>query len=183
MVARLLAGVIEPDEGRIRRHARISFPVGFTGGFELRLSVRQNILHACRIYDASFEQTLEFVARATGLSDELNQPWSKVPSAQRQMFAYALSYAIPFDTYIIDGAVAVGTDEFRQLCIKCFEARRAQAGVILTTRDVRVARRYGRVSAILHDEALWPMDDLDTALDYFNALPSSGGEHSDLFDE
>ncbi len=55
---RLLAGSEMPDRGRIRRQARVSFPLGFGGTFHGDL---------CRNYVANTPRGLRFLSTACGL--------------------------------------------------------------------------------------------------------------------
>ena len=50
---RLLAGSELPDRGRVRRYARVSFPLGFGGTFHGALSGRENVAFIARIYGAA----------------------------------------------------------------------------------------------------------------------------------
>ncbi|GIX12308.1 MAG: ATP-binding protein [Paracoccaceae bacterium] len=47
---RMISGSLDPDRGRIVRHARISWPLGFAGGFHGALTGAQNVRFAARIY-------------------------------------------------------------------------------------------------------------------------------------
>ncbi|HYZ42196.1 MAG TPA: ATP-binding cassette domain-containing protein [Stellaceae bacterium] len=49
---RLLAGSELPDRGVVRRHGRVSFPLGFGGTFHGALSGRENVAFIARIYGA-----------------------------------------------------------------------------------------------------------------------------------
>ncbi len=49
---RLVSGLVVPDAGRISRFARVSYPVGYSGGFTPQLSARRNIWHAAELYGA-----------------------------------------------------------------------------------------------------------------------------------
>jgi energy-coupling factor transporter ATP-binding protein EcfA2 len=58
---RLLAGSEMPDRGRVRRHARVSFPLGFGGTFHGALSGRENVAFIARIYGAAVRSTTRYV--------------------------------------------------------------------------------------------------------------------------
>ncbi|HEU0223552.1 MAG TPA: ATP-binding cassette domain-containing protein, partial [Paracoccaceae bacterium] len=45
----MIAGTMDPDEGRILRAARISWPLGFAGSFHPGLTGAQNVRFAARI--------------------------------------------------------------------------------------------------------------------------------------
>lgn len=59
---RLLAGSEMPDRGRIRRGARVSFPLGYGGTFHGTLSGRENVAFIARIYGAALRETTDYVA-------------------------------------------------------------------------------------------------------------------------
>ena len=58
---RLLAGSEMPDRGRIRRHARVSFPLGFGGTFHGTLTGRENVAFIARIYGAGVRHITRYV--------------------------------------------------------------------------------------------------------------------------
>ena len=46
----MVAGTVQPDAGEIRRHASISWPLGFSGSFHPDLTGAQNVRFVARIY-------------------------------------------------------------------------------------------------------------------------------------
>jgi capsular polysaccharide transport system ATP-binding protein len=144
---RLLSGLILPTSGVITRYARVSFPAGYMGGYRNAISVRENIAHVARLYGAKVNQVVEFVCELTALGYALREPYGNLPQLYRRRLAYAVSYAIPFDDYLIDTRIAAGGSEFRQRCEQIFEAHKA-AGLYLlqiyrvTLRDLQIKERY-----------------------------------------
>ena len=47
---RLIGGIDIPTRGRIERHCRVSWPMGFGGGLQGSLTGRQNAIFVCRIH-------------------------------------------------------------------------------------------------------------------------------------
>lgn len=169
-LVRLLAGAILPDSGAIQRHARLSFPAGFSGGYKRDLSVRENIAHAAWLYGADGDEVVEFVARLAELGEALHMDFGELPPQLRLRLAYAVTYAIPFDTYLIDNRAAMGDPEFRARCEAVFEARTRDCGYILATSNARYARRMAQSVAVLHDGGLRLYDDADAGIRAFEAL-------------
>ena len=66
---RLLAGSEMPDRGRIRRQARVSFPLGFGGTFHGDLCGRENVAFIARVYGAGLRATIRFVEEFAELGD------------------------------------------------------------------------------------------------------------------
>ncbi len=170
---RLLSGLILPTGGVITRHARVSFPVGFMGGYKNALTVRENIAHAARLYGVEANQVVEFVSELTGLGLALREPYGNLPQVYRTRLAYAASYAIPFDVYLIDNKIAAGGSEFRQRCEQIFEARAMSSGFILATNTPRYAKRFADKGAILHNGKIFLYGDLERAIWDFDRLGNS----------
>lgn len=167
---RLLAGLEPPDEGTIERFARLSFPVGYLRAMKAKLSPRQNLTFASRIYGADVDEIMEFVERVTEFGDLMDEPLVRLPVRERQSFACALSYAIPFDTYLIDGIFAGGSPEFRIKCQAMLEARAATRGLIFATSQKTIALKICDCGAVLHDGQITLYDDVREAVNEYERL-------------
>jgi capsular polysaccharide transport system ATP-binding protein len=134
----LLAGLTEPHRGRIERFARLSFPAGYQRGFRFSQSAKQNAIFAARIYDADPQEVLHFVCTLTDLGDQLERPMRDLSVPARLIFAYVLTYALPFDTYLFDNIIGPGVPGTRELWEQLYAARTREAGAIIATRQPRV---------------------------------------------
>lgn len=179
----LLAAAISPEQGYVTRSVRVSYPVGFRGGLTPGLSPKQNIEYACDIYDANYDEVLDFIARVTGFSSELEKPFALLSTNARMKLGFALSYALPFDTYLIDGAFAGGDHKFRARCLQMLEARLATGGMIMATSQPRVAAMLGDSGAILHRGKLFVYNDMQTALAKYAELGPDRKEKSETEDD
>jgi len=52
---RIIGNAEPPDSGRIIRHGRVSWPLGFTGGFQSNMTARENARFVARIYGESID--------------------------------------------------------------------------------------------------------------------------------
>lgn len=166
----LIAGLLTPTSGSIERHARVSFPVGFAAGFRPQLTMRQNLAHTARLYGADIGEVTGFVAAVTETEDVLDQPLGRLPQQTRLCFAYAVGYAIPFDVYLFDNLIAVGNADFRQKCFAMFESRSQSAGVLIATRDVRVAARHADMGAVINEGKIELYENVKDAIAMFESL-------------
>ena len=149
----LLAGVIDPGRGRIERLARLSFPAGYSRAFRATHAVRNNISFAACIYDADPDEVVDFIAGLLGLTDELDRPMRELPIPTRMAVAYALTYALPFDTYLFDNIIGPGDPATRDLWRQLYDARTATAGAIVATRQPRVAIAHCDCALVLRRNA------------------------------
>ncbi|WP_156309565.1 ATP-binding cassette domain-containing protein [Novosphingobium sp. AAP93] len=149
----LLAGVVDPTAGRIERRAHLSFPAGYIRAFRMSNTVRQNIIFAARIYDADPGEVVSFICESIDISELINVPMRDVPIRGRLLVAYALTYALPFDTYLFDNMIGPGDPATRDLWRQLYEARTASAGAIVATRQSRVAEAYCDCALVLRRDA------------------------------
>jgi capsular polysaccharide transport system ATP-binding protein len=167
---RMLAGISLPTKGRVIRRAKLSFPVGYVGGLTAELSVRQNVVHVAKVYRANIKEVVEFVKEVTRFGEEFNKPYQSLTPLMRADLGTALAYAIPFDVYLLDGAIAKGRPALREQYNAIFEERIKSSSVIFSTRDVRAARKYCDMGAVLHRGSLSLYDSVDEALRSFRRI-------------
>lgn len=166
----LLSGVIDPSSGRIERFAHLSYPAGFARAFRLGNPLRQNLAFAARVYDADPDEVIGFVGGILGLDDQMDRAMRDLPIPTRQALAYALTYALPFDTYLFDNIIGPGDPAMRELWRQLYEARTAQAGAILATRQPRVAEAWCDCALVLRrDAAPVYCDDIREGIALFEA--------------
>ncbi|MBM3607994.1 MAG: ATP-binding cassette domain-containing protein, partial [Alphaproteobacteria bacterium] len=99
---RVIAGIELPNGGRVRRSARVSWPLGFAGGFHPAMSGRENLHFIARAYGADIKRVGRFVAEFSELGDYLNAPVKTYSSGMMARLAFGMSLAIDFDVYLID---------------------------------------------------------------------------------
>jgi capsular polysaccharide transport system ATP-binding protein len=113
---RLLAGSEMPDRGRIRRHARVSFPLGFGGTFHGTLSGRENVAFIARVYGAGVRHTTRYVEDFAELGGYFDMPVNTYSAGMRARLAFGACLAVDFDIYLIDEVTEIGDDRFRHKC-------------------------------------------------------------------
>ncbi len=152
----LLAGLIVPDSGHVIRHARVSFPIGPVGGFDLRLSVRHNVAFAAGLYGADIRATVEFVKAISGLRDAYEHPFGHLPPAEIRRIVLIIAYSLPFDLYVHTTDVASPTfrKQLGSKVLALMEARLASSGVIFPSRNLRTASEFCDTALILHQGSL-----------------------------
>jgi capsular polysaccharide transport system ATP-binding protein len=145
---RVLAGVIPPDVGQVSRHSSVSFPAGSVvmhGG----MTIRQNIVFLARLYKLDPRPVIEFVADFANVGELLDQRLKAFTKEQRARLLYTLAYAIPFDIYLCDESIVGGPEPFRSRCEALVEERRRKSGLIFTTKNPGLMRKFADVGAVL----------------------------------
>ena len=161
---RLIAGGEPPSSGEVLRSGRISWPLGFSGGFNQSLTGRQNVRFIARLYDVDFEETAAFVEDFAQIGRFFDQPLRTYSSGMKARLAFGTSMAIDFDYYLIDEVIAVGDASFKARCKAVFDERRERATIILVSHSSKLLKDFCDVGGILSDGQLQFYEDIDEAI-------------------
>ena len=167
---RIIAGAEHPDRGRIRRRARVSFPLGFTGTFHGHLSGRQNATFVARVYGADERRVDEFVADFSELGAYFDMPLQTYSSGMMAKLAFGVSLALDFDVYLVDEVTEVGDARFRKKCAQAFRDRIARSDIIMVSHNSQTIRAYCDRGAILNEGRLEFYDSIDDAMRAYRRL-------------
>lgn len=164
---RLIGGSERPDSGTVIRKARVSWPIGFSGGFHGSLSGRENLRFTCRVYGADIRRVTAFVEAFSELGPYMDMPVRTYSSGMKSKLAFGLSMAIGFDFYLIDEAYSVGDASFQAKAEQVFQTRRKNATLIVVSHNETTIRKNCDGAAVLHGGMLRVYDKLDDALSVY----------------
>ncbi|MFW5740712.1 MAG: ABC transporter ATP-binding protein [Myxococcota bacterium] len=168
---RVLSGTEQPDFGQVRRFGRVSWPIGFSGGFNGSLSGVENCEFVARIYGADEDEVVAFAMEFAELGSYFEMPVRTYSSGMRARLAFALSMAIDFDVYLVDEVTAVGDRRFQDKCRAAFEERRDRSSIVLVSHNLATVRSYCSHCAVLREGRLAHYDSVDEAAAVYEALP------------
>jgi len=160
---RIMSGVELPDGGRVRRKGRISWPIGFAGGFNGSLSGEENCRFVARIYDEDVDRVVGFTHDFSELRDYFYMPIKTYSSGMKARLAFGLSMAVDFDAYLVDEVTAVGDASFQKKCRDAFAERRGRSSVIMVSHQPATIRSYCQCAAVLRQGQLTVYDSVADA--------------------
>jgi len=170
---RIIGNAEPPDSGRIIRHGRVSWPLGFTGGFQSNMTARENARFVARIYGESIDYIESFTEEFSELGNYFDVPLRSYSAGMRARFAFSVSLACDFDYYLVDEALETGDARYREKFRRAFEERRENASVILVSHNEQTIRRNCDMAAILHDGRIDMYDDLKEAMHSYKLLQTN----------
>ncbi len=171
---RIISGAERPDSGTVTRNGRVSWPIGFTGGFNGSLTGRENLRFTSRIYGADIREVTDFVEAFSELGPYMDMPVKTYSSGMRSKLAFGLSMAIGFDFYLIDEAYSVGDASFQAKAEKVFKERKAHATLIVVSHSVATIRKNCDRAAVLHNGVLSEYETLGDALRVYTGICHAG---------
>jgi len=166
---RILANIEQPDSGEVIRRQRVSWPIGFGGGFNGSLTGEENTRFVARIYGADVNETSEYTLAFSELKDYFFMPLRTYSMGMRARLAFSLSMAIDFSVYLIDEVTAVGDKPFQQKCRDAFTERRERSSVIMVSHNLNTVKQYCEKCAVLSDGKLQLFDTVDEAAVIYEA--------------
>ena len=166
---RVVAGTESPDSGHVRRAGAVSWPIGFSGGFNGTLSGEENCRFVARIYGADVDEVVGFTMEFAELSEYFYMPVKTYSSGMRARLAFGLSMAIEFDVYLVDEVTAVGDARFQQKCRNAFEERSGRSSVIIVSHQLATIKDYCQHCAVLHQGRLHYFTSIEEARRMYEA--------------
>ena len=170
---RLIAGAEEPTSGKIIRYTRISWPLGFSGGFAGSMTGKENVRFVARIYGQDVDEVEAFVQEFAEIGDHYHMPVRTYSAGMRARLAFGVSMAIDFDCYLIDEILAVGDAVFRKKCEIVFSNKLKHSDIIMVAHSPGLLRKYCTAAAILQDGKLEYYDDIEDAIRVYNTYIKS----------
>lgn len=166
---RLIAGVEQPDSGRIVRQGTVSWPIGFAGGFSGSLTGEENCRFVARIYGADVDEVVGFTMDFAELGEYFEMPVKTYSSGMRARLAFGLSMALDFDAYLVDEVTAVGDATFQAKCREAFAKRRGRSSIIIVSHDPGTIRSYCSHCVLLRDGKMSYFDSVEAAAKEYQA--------------
>lgn len=166
---RIVSGVEFPDSGQVLRTGRISWPIGFSGGFSSSLSGEENCRFVARIYGEDVDRVVGATREFAELGTYFYMPVRTYSSGMRARLAFALSMAVDFDIYLVDEVTAVGDKGFQEKCRRAFAARQERSSVIIVSHSLSTIRSYCKRCAVLHNGKLELFDTVKEAAAVYQA--------------
>jgi capsular polysaccharide transport system ATP-binding protein len=160
----MMAGLEKPDEGRITRNCRVSFPLGFMGGVVNKHTARENARYIARLYALDPDEVEAFCRWMCDLEEYFDMPLGTYSSGMRSRFNLALMLALDFELYLIDEGMPQTMDAaFNKRAAEIFEERLQTTTVIIVSHSPDVIKKFAKSAAVLRDGQLHMFDTLEEA--------------------
>ena len=163
-IINMMAGLEKPDEGKVFRTSRISFPLGFMGGVIAKHSATENARYIARLYGLDPDYVESFCRWLCGIAEYFDRPVGIYSSGMRSRFNFSLMLALEFDIYLIDEGMPSTTDvEFNRKAGMILRERLSKSTVIVVSHQAKTLERFCRSAAVLRNGQLYMFETLEEA--------------------
>lgn len=160
----MMAGLEKPDEGKITRTSRISFPLGFMGGVVNRHSGKENARYIARLYNLDPDYVEAFCRWLCGIEEYFDMPVGIYSAGMRARFNFSLMLALEFDIYLIDEGMPSTTDvEFNRKAGSILRERLEKTTIVIVSHQAATLEKFCRSAAVLKNGHLTMFDTLEEA--------------------
>ena len=174
-LARLLCGIEKPDSGHILAEGRISWPMGFAGGFHPDLTLGKNIALLGQMIGESPSLLVQFCGEFCGLTAALGQPTKMLSPTERLAVAFSLSLAVPCDTYVADDTIGFGDSATRRKSEAMLASRLEKSGLIFLSRNPTQLAKFCDQFWVLLSGQLVPCRSPEVGMKALNLLAERDG--------
>lgn len=123
---KMIAGVLLPDEGRVRVRAGVAPLIELTGGFIGELSARENVYLTAGLHgmtkqqiDERFDSIVDFAGPQVRAA--LDTPFRHFSSGMQVRLGFAVITTLDEPIILVDEVLAVGDRAFREKCYRRME--------------------------------------------------------------
>ena len=163
-IINMMAGLEKPDEGEIRKAARVSFPLGFMGGVVNKHNARENARYIAKLYGIDPDYMEAFTRWLCGLKEYYDMPLGTYSQGMKARFSFALLLALEFDIYLIDEGMPNSTDvEFNRKAGGVLRERLEKSTVVVVSHSPETLEKFVQRAAVLRDGRLYQFDTLEEA--------------------
>ena len=163
-IINMMAGLEKPDEGKVVRTSRISFPLGFMGGVISKHTATENSRYIARLYGLDPDYVESFCRWLAGIDEYFDMPVGTYSSGMRARFSFSLMLALEFDIYLIDEGMPSSTDvEFNRKAGQILRQRLANATVVVVSHQPATLEKFCRTAAVLRNGQLYMFETLEEA--------------------
>jgi capsular polysaccharide transport system ATP-binding protein len=163
-IINMMAGLEKPDEGKITRTSRISFPLGFMGGVVPKHTATENARYIARLYGLDPDYIESFCRWLTDIDEYFDMPVGTYSSGMKARFSFSLMLALEFDIYLVDEGMPTTADvNFNRRAGEVLRQRLANATVIVVSHQPATLEKFCNTAAVLKDGQLYMFDSLEEA--------------------
>ena len=163
-IINMMAGTEQPDEGKIIRSCKVSFPLGPVGGIGPKLSAAENIRILARMHGMDVDFAEAQCRYISDIQEYFDRPMKTYSTGMKERARYSMLLSLDYDIYLIDESLPNTTDvEFNQRAGQLLADKLGKATVIIISHDETIIRQFCQQAAVLNDGKLYFFDNVDDA--------------------
>lgn len=168
---KILAGIYQPDKGKVKINGRISPFLELGIGFNPELSGRDNVYLNATVLGLTkkeIDEKFDSIVKFSELERFIDQKLKNYSSGMQVRLAFSVSIHANRDILLMDEVLAVGDSNFQSKCLEEFNKYREMGRtVIIVTHDISVVQRYCDRAMLLRNGKIKEIGKADEVADKY----------------
>lgn len=168
-VLKMITGVTFPTCGEISIKGRVSALLELTSGFDPEFTGRENIYLKGQILglkNSEIGEVEKQIVDFAGLEEYIDQPVRTYSSGMKARLGFSINVNIKPEILIVDEALSVGDEEFKNKCIKKVNeiVNNGNVTLLFVTHSTSVAREFCKRGIVMKDGKIVFDGDIEGAI-------------------
>ncbi len=173
----LMAGVVQPTTGQIACRGRVTAILELGAGFQPEYSGRDNALlygMILGISEQEMKDRLEEINEYAELGDFFDQPIKTYSSGMVVRLAFACATSVDSDILLIDEALSVGDEHFKNKCLKrIFQLQENSKSIIFVSHNMVTVKDFCQSAILLNAGKIVASGDVDDVVPLYREMVES----------
>ncbi len=143
---KLIAKVLEPSSGRICVNANVSPFLELGVGFQLDLSVKDNIFLYAALLGMNKKEIVEkydWIIEFSGLERFVDAKLKNLSSGMQVRLGFSITVSVDCPTLLVDEVLAVGDIDFQQKCYDVFaDFKKSGRTILFVSHDLSAVEQF-----------------------------------------
>lgn len=177
-ILKMVTEVAFPSSGEIYVDGRVGALLELAAGFDPEFTGRENIYlkgHILGLHDREIAALEDDIVAFAQLGDYIDQPVRTYSSGMKARLGFSINVNIQPDILIVDEALSVGDEEFKQKCIRRINDLLENHNITLmfVTHATGVAKAFCKRGIVMNNGKAIFDGPIDDALQHYNQLIES----------
>lgn len=178
-ILKMITEVAFPTSGKIIVNGRVSALLELTSGFDLEFTGRENIYLKGQILGLTNKEIKGLekqIVDFADLEEYIDQPVRTYSSGMKARLGFSINVNIDPDILIVDEALSVGDEEFRNKCVEKVNEIVNQEDVTLlfVTHSTAVAKSFCKRGIVMNKGKKQFDGDIDEAIEKYEKILKNG---------
>jgi len=176
-ILKMITGVTFPTTGNIKVKGRVSALLELTSGFDPEFTGRENIYLKGRILgiqEEEIQQLEQAITEFAELEEYIDQPVRTYSSGMKARLGFSINVNIKPEILIVDEALSVGDEKFKNKCTKKINEiiEKDDVTLLFVTHSTGLAKEFCKRGIVLDKGKIICDADIDKAIEKYKSINS-----------
>lgn len=178
-ILKMITEVTFPTSGKIKINGRVSALLELTSGFDQEFTGRENIYlkgHILGLTNKEIKKLEQTIVDFADIEEYIDQPVRTYSSGMKARLGFSINVNIDPDILIVDEALSVGDEEFKNKCIEKVNEiiHKEDVTLLFVTHSTSVAQAFCKRGIVMDKGVLKFDGDIDKAIEEYNEILKKG---------